>query len=132
MKTLTPEQIEKNKAERLDKNDKKGLIRRNTWGIEKPLESKPYALPSDKYPASDNIDPMELAEKTVQRAAQRIKYIQKAIKELDRMLGALEPEQIVMICKEVGIDAEFSDMLSDKEISEKFKWEIIYNMDKAV
>lgn len=132
MKTLTPEQIEKNKADRIEKNSKKGLIRRNTWGIEKTLESKPYALPTDKHPANDNIDPMELAEKTLQRAVMRVKYIQKAIKELDRMLGALSSEQIIMICKEVGIDSEFSDILSDEEISEKFKWEIIYNMDKAV
>ena len=130
MKSLTPEQIKKNKAERLQKNSKKGLIRRNTWGIEQSLESKDYAIPGG--PISDSPTYEDIAGESVKRAILKIKYIQRAANELDSLLKKIEPEDIVQICKELGVDIDVEEILSSKEISDKFKWEIIYNMDKAV
>jgi hypothetical protein len=130
MKALTQEQIEENKAERLANNNKRGLIRRNTWGIEQNLSSKPYAVPGVEG-VSDKMTKMDIAEKSVKQAILKIKLIKKAAKDLDSLLEKIEPKDIVAICTELGVDIDLEEILSKKEISDKFKWDIIFNLDKA-
>jgi hypothetical protein len=130
MKIADKDSIEANKLKRLAKSSKKNLISRNNWGMKSQLSSKPYTVLNSEE-SSDVMTKEDIMSECVKQAILKIKYIQKSSKDLDILLKKIDPENIITICSELGVDIDLQDILAKKEISEKFKWDIIFGLDRV-
>jgi len=127
MKTVTIEDVIERKKERLSQSSKKGLIRRNIWGIEQPLVSKQSIIPEP----SNSIMQDDLEEQSVRLAAVCISNILSDIKTLNNYLASIDKKDIPTICKKLNINGGISKILESENVSEALKWEIIFNIDKV-
>jgi len=127
MKKVTLEDIIERKRERLNQNSKKGLIRRNTWGIEQSLVSKQSITMG---PPACSLTKEDLEAPSVRLAAGCITRILNDIKTLDSFLAMVDKEDIPKICEKLNIDGGIAKILESEDVSGSLKWEIIYNIDK--
>lgn len=125
---LTKDQIEQNRRDRINRSDKRNIIKRNVWGMEKTLESVPYTIPTELDPG---ITKKDLQKATVQNAVKIIGNLKGQIDSLGRQMADIPPEVVAEICQELGVSGGVEEILKSEEVSDRLKWQIIYNLDEA-
>jgi len=96
--------------------------------MEKTLESVPYTIPTELDPG---ITKKDLQKATVQNAVKIIGNLKGQIDSLGRQMADIPPEVVAEICQELGVSGGVEEILKSEEVSDRLKWQIIYNLDEA-